>query len=54
MEKALQRRIEKQVQNGRLRAAATSDATELLESFTDTMEQLHGEAIPATNSDSAA
>ena len=54
MEKALQRRIEKQVQNGRLRAAATSDATELLESFTDTMEQLHGEAIPATDSDSAA
>lgn len=54
MEKALQRRIEKQVENGRLRAAATSDATELLESFTDTMEQLHGEAIPATNSDSAA
>lgn len=54
MEKALQRRIEKQVQNGRLHAAATSDATELLESFTDTMEQLHGEAIPATNSDSAA
>lgn len=54
MEKALQRRIEKQVQNGRLRAAATSDATELLESFTDTMEQLHGEANPATDSDSAA
>ena len=54
MEKALQRRIEKQVQNGRLRAAATSDAAELLESFTDTMEQLHGEAIPATDSDSAA
>ena len=54
MEKALQRRIEKQVENGRLRAAATSDAAELLESFTDTMEQLHGEAIPATDSDSAA